>query len=208
METMIELLCTVIKERQNFNLADIVVTFLVTVIEEEGKHLFFTENGFSSMSSRHFNFDFLAICKHISDLAVMSRLILSSEKLYDPVSEQSSNEWPSLYKRLTVLNITMQNRLGPRFLSDNLDWVGVHQDRILYILGFAFKEPLAIESLKELMTVIMYLNGLAEHKDAWITQVGQGGNSAAETVQAVARIVVHIPKFFEHSKVQKIPFLL
>ncbi|CBY31115.1 unnamed protein product [Oikopleura dioica] len=176
METMIELLCTVIKERQNFNLADIVVTFLVTVIEEE------------------------AICKHISDLAVMSRLILSSEKLYDPVSEQSSNEWPSLYKRLTVLNITMQNRLGPRFLSDNLDWVGVHQDRILYILGFAFKEPLAIESLKELMTVIMYLNGLAEHKDAWIEQVGQGGNSAAQTIQAVARIVIHIPKFFEHSK--------
>ena len=95
----------------------------------------------------------------------------------------------------------MQNRLGPRFLSDNLDWVGVHQERILYILGFAFKEPLAIESLKELMTVIMYLNGLAEHKEAWITQVGQGGNSAAQTIQAVARIVIHIPKFFEHSKV-------
>ena len=41
METMIELLCTVIKERQNFNLADIVVTFLVTVIEEEGKCFFY-----------------------------------------------------------------------------------------------------------------------------------------------------------------------
>ena len=41
METMIELLCTVIKERHNFNLADIVVTFLVTVIEEEGRRLFF-----------------------------------------------------------------------------------------------------------------------------------------------------------------------
>lgn len=41
METMIELLCTVIKERENFDLADIVVTFLVTVIEEEGEWHFF-----------------------------------------------------------------------------------------------------------------------------------------------------------------------
>ena len=52
METMIELLCTVIKERQNFNLADIVVTFLVTVIEEEGKIFIYKKWGISPMSSK------------------------------------------------------------------------------------------------------------------------------------------------------------
>jgi len=75
--------------------------------------------------------------------------------------------------QLTQLQVKLLHTLGPRYLSDALDWVGVHQDRILFTITNALKEPITQELLQEADTVLAFLIEISDYKEAWIREVGQ-----------------------------------
>ena len=144
--TLLTLVC---KERKNHELALGLVSLMNGLTREEGT------------------------CRHLLSLSVISPLILASEKLYAPLSEPSENAWPLIYRQLSLLQVKLLHTLGPRYLSDALDWIGVHQDRILYSITNALKEPLSIDQLSETEMALGLLIEISNYKDAWIREVGQ-----------------------------------
>ena len=51
--------------------------------------------------------------------------------------------------------------------------MGVHQERILFIINNCVKEPLSIHMLNEAETVLAFLIQISDYKDAWIREIGQ-----------------------------------
>ena len=51
--------------------------------------------------------------------------------------------------------------------------MGVHQERILFIINNCVKEPLSIHTLNESETVLAFLIQISDYKDAWIREIGQ-----------------------------------
>ena len=88
-------------------------------------------------------------------------------------SEGSDKEWVGIYRELSDMQVRLLSTLGPRFLSDALDWMGVHQERILFIINNCVKEPLSIHTLNETETVLSFLIQISDYKDAWIREIGQ-----------------------------------
>ena len=77
---------------------------------------------------------------------------------------------------------------------------GVHQKRFEYILKIAGRESSSIEVLNEANVVLMFLIKVSDYKDLWIQTVGQGGSSAAECLQATAKLLVTVPRLFNDTK--------
>lgn len=146
---MTTLLTSVCKDRKNNDLALGLVSLVNTVTKDEGT------------------------CRHLTTLSVISPLILASENLHEPINESSDKPWPIIYRQLTQLQVKLLHSLGPRYLSDALDWIGVHQDRILYAITNALKEPISQELLVEADTVLSFLIEISDYKESWIREVGQ-----------------------------------
>ena len=80
----------------------------------------------------------------------------------------------------------------------------MHQRRFEYILKIAGRENYSKGVLAEVNTVLMFLLKVSEFKDLWIETVGQGGSSAAECLQATARLLVTVPRLFNETKLNNL----
>ena len=67
-------------------------------------------------------------------------------------------------------------------------------------MKIAGRESSSIEVLNEANVVLMFLIKVSDYKDLWIQTVGQGGSSAAECLQATAKLLVTVPRLFNDTK--------
>ena len=67
-------------------------------------------------------------------------------------------------------------------------------------MKIAGRESSSIEVLNEANVVLMFLIKVSDYKDLWIQTVGQGGSSAAECLQAIAKLLVTVPRLFNDTK--------